>query len=213
MLMASPSFLIEASSAIVLDTSAAINIQATRRAPEIFEALPCPIAVTDILLRELDLGRQRGRREFEAIETLIRSGAIDVVGLEGEAEDYFEGLVVGSAANTLDDGEAATIAHALAARAIAVIDERKATTMCVRRFNELKIASTIDVLLQPSVRDVLGLDGLREAALAALETARMSVPPQFEEWIVDLIGVDAAARCISLPRRVREVRPHVQSAR
>jgi predicted nucleic acid-binding protein len=59
--------------------------------------------------------------------------------------------VVGPAQTTLDDGEAATIAHAVALNGVALIDERKANRICTERFPELRIASTVDILVHPSV--------------------------------------------------------------
>lgn len=204
MLMASPSFRIDRTQSIILDTSAAINLNATGQAGRIIEALPSPVAVTDILMRELKQGREKGRHDFNAIENLLGAGLIDVVELSAEAEGHFERLVVGSAAETLDDGEAATIAQAIASCSIPVIDERKATALCGRRFQNLQLASTLDLLLQPEVTEAIGEAQLRQAVIGALQIGKMSVPGRFEQWIVGLIGVDEAARCPSLPRRLRQ---------
>lgn len=202
--MASPSFRIDRTQSIILDTSAAINLNATGQAGQIIGALPSPIAVTDILLRELKLGREKGRRDFDAIENLLGIGLIDVVELSWEAERHFEGLVVGSAAETLDDGEAATIAQAIASGSVPVIDERKATALCARRFRDLQLASSLDLLLQPEVTEAIGEAQLRQAVIGALQVGKMSVPVRFEHWVVGFIGVDEAARCPSLPRRLRQ---------
>lgn len=203
--MASPSFRIEQHRSIILDTSAAINLNATGQAARIIEALPSPIAVTDILMRELDAGRRTGRHDFDAIEQLLRIGLIDVVALSDEAEAHFETLVVGPTAETLDDGEAATIAQSIAQSAIPVIDERKATSLCARRFPALQLASTLDLILQPSVTETIGDESLRQAIIGALRIGQMRVPPRFEQWVVDLIGPEEAIRCPSLPRRLREM--------
>ena len=202
--MASPSFRIEQIQSIILDTSAAINLNSTGQAARIIEALPSPIAVTEILMRELEQGRRKGRHDFDAIEQLLRVGLIDVVELSSEAESHFETLVVGPTVETLDDGEAATIAQAIASRSIPVIDERKATALCARRFPELRVASTLDLLLQPDVTQALGQDSLRRAVIGALQIGNMSVPVRFEPWLVKLIGPEEAARCPSLPRRLRQ---------
>lgn len=204
MLMASPSFRIDRTQSIILDTSAAINLNATGQAGRIIEALPSPITVTDILMNELKQGREKGRRDFDAIENLLSVGLIDVIELNAEAERHFERLVVGPAAETLDDGEAATIAQSIASGSIPVIDERKATALCARRFQDLQLASSLDLLLQPEVTEAIGTAQLRKAVIGALQIGKMSVPVRFEQWIVDLIGVEEAARCPSLPRRLRQ---------
>lgn len=202
--MASPSFRIDRTQSIILDTSAAINLNATGQAGRIIEALPSPIAVTNILMDELKQGREKGRQDFDAIENLLSVGLIDVVELSAEAEKHFEGLVVGSAAETLDDGEAATIAQAIASCSIPVIDERKATALCARRFRDLQLASSLDLLLQPEVAKAIGEGQLRQAVIGALQVGKMSVPVRFEQWIVGLIGVEEVVRCPSLPRRLRQ---------
>ena len=204
--MASPSFLIEGSACTVLDTSAAININATGYAQDIFKALPCAVVITDVLVRELEAGRRAGRHDLDAIEQLIESGLASVVSLTGLAEQHFEDLVIGPVAETLDDGEAATIAHALASGSVAVIDERKATRICAKRHPQLRLAGTLDILLQPTVQQSLTDDRLRQAVTGALKVARMNIPPHFENWVIELIGLDVAADCPSLPRRLRQRR-------
>lgn len=112
-------------------------------------------------------------------------------------------LVIGPAATTLDDGEAATIANALAHAGTALIDERKATRLCAERFPQLRLACTDDVLNHPEIQRQLGAQALSDAVFNALDSGRMRVLPQHLEWIVELIGVERAALCQSLPRRVR----------
>ena len=91
-------------------------------------------------------------RELLQLTVLINAGRIDVVTLGDAGAAYFERLVVGRAEETLDDGEAATIAWAAEHRAIAVIDERKANRICAARFPQLRVASTVDVFAQEKVR-------------------------------------------------------------
>ena len=72
------------------------------------------------------------------------------------AAKHFETLVVGAGANTLDDGEAATIAYALTNRLEALIDERKACRICAERFAALDVTTTVEVLLDPAMENELG---------------------------------------------------------
>ena len=101
---------------------------------------------------------------------------------------------------TLDDGEAATIAHALWRDAVALIDERKARRICAERFPRLRLASTVDVLLHSLVTDALGETGQRDAIFRALRDAKMQVvPPDRMQELVRRIGPVRAAACTSLP--------------
>lgn len=202
MLTASPSLWIDSSQSIILDTSAAINLNATGYLERIVEALPSPVAVTEILMIELKRGLDAGYSDFDSINGLLRQGQIDVIGLCALSEPHFESLVIGPATETLDDGEAATIAQAIALNAIPVIDERKANRLCATRYPDLGLASSLDILLQPSVTQALGLDGLRQGTVRALQVAKMQIPRCFEEWIVGFIGFETASGCSSLPRHL-----------
>jgi len=119
---------------------------------------------------------------------------------------HFESLVSGSAAETLDDGEAATIACAIERAAVALIDDRKAIRICTERFPNLTVGCTVDVLAQRHVQAALGRQ-LGEAVYSALENGRMRVPDRYGPWVVDLIGKERAAGCRSLAKRFRESSP------
>lgn len=201
--MGSSTALTDPSAELVADASAIINLIATGCARDIFSALPNHVFVVDVVPGELEAGRQRGRETCDRLKELVASGVIDIVELNDDATRHFEELVVGPAATTLDDGEAATIAYALAHAGTALIDERKATRICGERFPELRLACTVDVLNHPEVQRQLGAQALADAVFNALDGARMRVLPQHLEWIVELIGVERAALCESLPRRVR----------
>jgi predicted nucleic acid-binding protein len=188
---------------LVADASTIINLIATGTAPAILNALPHRLAVVDVVPTELETGRARGWTTIEGLRILLADKMLDVVALPEQADAHFEGLVVGAAAETLDDGEAATIAYALSFNAVALIDERKATRICAERFPHLALASTVDVFCHPEVQRQLGADALGIAVYNALREGRMSVLPGQVEWVVGIIGPERAALCGSLPRRVR----------
>ena len=125
----------------------------------------------------------------------------------GEAKQLFdktfENLIMGNASETLDDGEAATIAYAVEHGAIALLDERKANRICATRFPELGIGCTVDVLAHAAVMGALGGEQLGDAVFDALYHGRMRVLPHHTEWVIDTIGTDRAAQCTSLPLSLR----------
>lgn len=195
--------LIKFSAPLVADTSAAINLIATGCAPDIIRALPVRIVVADAIPGELELGRARGRGEADRFNELVVAGLVQVVQLGGTGTQYFESLVIGAAADTLDDGEAATIAYALELHGTALIDERKATRLCGTRFPGLGLCCTVGVLLHPEVTRQLGKEMLAGAVFKALHEARMRVLPQYLDDVVRLIGAERAALCPSLPKNTR----------
>ncbi len=190
---------------VIADTSVVINLNATGCAETILEALPNRFFVVSQVLDELEIDRQTGRNDAGATAASVASGRVTAGQLGGAGRRYFLDLVSGSAARTLDDGEAATIASALEREphGIPLIDERKANRVCAERFAGLVTGSTVDVLAHDSVRAALGQDRLAEATFNALSVGRMRVLPHHVGWVVNLIGPQRAARCTSLPRAVR----------
>jgi predicted nucleic acid-binding protein len=201
--MGSLTFLTDPAALLVADASAVINLNATGCAAEILKALPNPVAVTDVVPGELETGRSRGRRNADMLQELVTAGLISIVPLNDAAALHFEQLVVGPAAATLDDGEAATIAYTVANGGIPIIDERKANRICVERYPSLCVACSTDIFMHQNVIKEIGHVRLAQAVLNALQTARMRVVPNHMKWVLDLIGIEQAALCPSLPSSVR----------
>ena len=186
----------------IADASVWINLIATQRAHTILRATPVPLRITDVALAELERGRSKGRQAADEMAALLHMGLTEVVALTAEDEALFLSLVSGAAADTLDDGEAATLACAYRLGVCALIDERKATQIAARRFAKLEVLSTVDLLLSPEVRSACGAE-LADALFGALTGARMRVPEHHVEEVVQMLGGVRAADCHSLPARVR----------
>jgi predicted nucleic acid-binding protein len=203
--MEPPTSLIKAET-ITTDASTVINLNATGCARDIVQALGQKFVVVDIVKAELDGGRLNGRRDADLLDGLLADQLFELVRLDGAALAHFEGLVIGSAVATLDDGEAATIAYSMIAGATAAIDERKATAICAQKFPSLSVCSTVDILARPDIEKSLGRDELSAAVYRALIHGRMRVLPHNVPWVVDLIGPQQASTCTSLPRGARRIR-------
>lgn len=188
---------------LVADASTVINLIASGHAREILAALPNRVGVVDVIPRELDVGRPMGHQHAQSLESLVEAGLVRVVSLGEVGCLYFEELVIGAAVDTLDDGEAATIAYAAEVSAVVVIDERKALRICAHRFPTLPLACSVDIFVHPMVQAALGPDGLRDVMYNALHDGRMRVLPHHLEDVVALIGSERAAECRSLPERAR----------
>ena len=203
--MSSSSFPANPAVPIVADASVIINLNATASAPAIIGAFPNPFLVTPNVLRELSMGESHGHPCGERLEALINQGLVELSELPPSDDTVYRSLVEGGFEGTLDDGEAATIAYAVGHDGIALIDENKARKICAARFPSLLLASSVEMLLDPLVAERLGEAGQSEAIFLALRDARMHVPRQRLQEVVDRIGADRAVECPSLPRSFRDL--------
>ena len=188
---------------LVADASVVINLIATRCSEDILDALPNQVVVVEEVSLELEHGRRQGRNDADALSVLVAARRMRIVRFGTSGERYFNDLVSGPAVQTLDDGEAATIAYALEHSATALIDERKANNVCANRFPKLAIGCTVDLLAHHGIQASLGREELADAVFNALHDGRMRVMPHFAAWAVDLVGPERAAECSSLPKSVR----------
>lgn len=188
---------------VVIDASVAINLNATDCAARVLTALPFKVVIAQAAAAELREDRRSGRNDASELAALIGAGLVHEVTLGAEGSEAFAGLVIGPARETLDDGEAATIAYAVEHHVQPVIDERKALRICVQRFPDLSPLSTVDLLMHPAVGAALGRDAQADAVFLALQAARMPVPAEWLDAVVGLIGPVRAARCPSLPASIR----------
>jgi predicted nucleic acid-binding protein len=198
-----PSFLNKATLPLIFDASVAINLNASGCASTILRAIPNAVLVVDAVLDELRVAPPGRQNDIAKLEQLIADGLIQKMSLDVLTQDHFERLVLGNSADTLDDGEAATIAWAVEKRAIAVIDERKAKRICQVRYPKLPVVSTVEVLQLDAIAKALQREGLANAVYNALMIGRMRVWPDQINWVVGLIGDARAAECLSLPAHIR----------
>lgn len=201
--MALPPSLCEHPSLLIADTSVVINLNATGYAEAILKALPHRIAVVDVVVDEIEGGVRKGRQDAIKLAALLDSRLIEVVKLGQQGLVHFENLVVGPAGETLDDGEAATIAFAADVGARALIDERKARRLVTEKYSAVHLGCTADLLTHGEVERALGASGLAVAVHAALVGARMRVLSHHMDWVVTLIGDARASVCPCLPEAIR----------
>lgn len=200
---APPSPLSRFAGPLVADSSVVINLNATRRAATILEALPNRIPVTEEVRRELRVGDTREHRDGALLDELVAGGFIDAVKLGESGLGDFLGLVSGPASETLGDGEAATIAKSLEAGGLALIDDRKALRICAERYPGLPTSGTVDLLRHPGVLEAFPQPDFADLVFAAVRDARMHVPRRHGQWVIELLGRDRAELCPSLARILR----------
>ena len=202
--MSSSSFLSNPRASLIADASVVINLNATARAVEIIKAVQNPFIATENACAELEAGVRNGHGDYARLLELIDAGYIRRARLGATGMPVYESLIDGSTARTLDDGEAATIAYARETGGVALIDERKARSLCAKSFPGLVVACTAELLMHDAVAAVLGTQGQADALTNALSGARMRVPTEHLAKVRIMIGPERAALCASLPRAMRE---------
>jgi predicted nucleic acid-binding protein len=199
--------------ALVADASAVINLIASGMARPIIESFPVRLRVVSAVAFELSTGTPRGWNSSEHLATLVASDNVEIVELDNCALDCFEALVVGAAADTLDDGEAATIAYARATGTVALIDEKKGRRICAERFPEVTIHTTVDLLTSDHITRMLGQVGVGDAVFNALNAGRMRVPAADYQRVVAIVGAERAKVCTSLPDHIRFPPPKARASK
>lgn len=187
---------------LILDTSALISLTECRNATAIARSLASPTVIPKIVLQEFLDGVALGYGDAKELQNLIGYGTFQVVEFSDAGTAVFANLVSGPTAETLDDGESATIALAIQLDGVAVLDERKARKICRQRYPNLQIISTAELLLSDSVRNAIG-DRYTEAWTYALRDGQIRVPAEFVDTVVAIVGKDVASQCSCLPVRVR----------
>ena len=206
--MGLPNCLLDPSAPLVLDASVVINLNATGDAARILAAIPNSIVILDVVSQELQGGRATGRTDAAMVDDLVKAGSAQLASLSAECEGNFLALVSGAGVTTLDDGEAATIAWAVAHGGIPIIDEKKGLAICQDRFPSLQLGTTTDLLAHERVRAEFSVEELADAIFKALSLARMRVLDRNIPWVVSMIGQERASLCCSLPRSSRIVGGH-----
>lgn len=182
---------------LILDTSVLINLHASARGADILIALPNQVVVPELVVAELEHETSMENGEHRFIQSLATEGAVELSTLTDQEFAIYEELVMG--ANSLGDGEAATIAMAAARSSIAVVDERRGRNRAGRLIPSEDMAWSIDLILHPVVARVLGRKAQTEAVYLALRNGRMRVHEDHCDQVVGMIGVDRALNCTSLP--------------
>lgn len=194
-----------------LDTSVLINLESSGCGERIFSIFPSDVFVAPAVENDLIRGLDRGHHHAMLLEQLLSKNRVQRYDLKELGSRLFEELVTGSAAQSLDDGEAATIACAIESGGYAVIDEQKARRICRERFQNLKVLSTTEIILCCECEDLLGKAKQIDCLHLALTRGRMNVPPNLHERVVELLGAERASKCTSLPSKYRVIQNKVST--
>ena len=193
-----PSNLSNAHARLIVDASVLINILGTGCPVAVFECLARVFAIDEITVQEVGIDPSTRRSSQEILATLQQRGMLKVIRMADDVYERFLGFTAAEPPNDLDDGEAATLAHAASDHYVAVIDERKASRIAGLHIPEIKTLNSIDLLAAPEVLRRIGRDNLSEAIYRALRDARMRVPLRMRQWVADLLGSTRVHECPSL---------------
>lgn len=190
--------------ALVIDTSVAINLAACGIGGRLLAANRRTIIVPGIVAGELEDAGERGQVVLAALDQWRRDGLLTIEALPEPGFEGFEELISGSTADTIDDGEAATIIHAEHISGTAVIDDGKANRIASARYANLQRASTVDLMMNDLVRDAMKAAEIADALFMALTQARTRVMNHHLDAVVQVLGPERVALCRSLRRSTRE---------
>ncbi len=184
------SLLTDQSLAWVLDTSVAINLCASTFGLQILSAFANPVVMARIAAEELKQGTTG--RTF--LEQLLEAELITISELTDAEYDVF-----GELSLTVDDGEAATIAIAKCRSFFPFIDDQKGRSKTSSAIAGLEPGWSLDLFRHPAVISTLGKPAEEDAVFLALKEGRMRIPSSRVDEVIDIIGRDRAALCISIP--------------
>lgn len=189
---------------LVLDTSVAINLVCTGMADDILVALGSKVHLPARVLSELRNGRAYGHNQADVIERLLDRDLLELVPLQDDSLTAFFELVSGTTAESLGDGEAATIAIALKTRSIAVIDEQKARKIINKRHQSLPTIMTMDLLMKQEATQAFPRERIERAVIDALQFGRMQVATRHYTWLVERLDGKTLESCPSVRRLIRQ---------
>ena len=182
---------------LILDTSVLINLHACSFGAQIVTAIPNAIAVSEIVVRELEHETSRINGEHQFLQGLIAQQVVQPVSLDEAGWRIFEKLT--KATPSLGDGEAATIAIAATRQFRPIIDDAKGRKSVEAFVSGSAAAWSLDLLVHPDVRKGLANGGYVEAVYLALRVGRMRIDEARCDAVVTLIGTERALQCTSLP--------------
>ena len=194
-----PSRLNSSHTRLILDASVLINLLGTRCPGAILSVLNRVFDIDEVALAEVSIDPCTGRSAETVLRELISGKLLNVVTMDSRAYDKFLEFTGAIPPDDLEDGEAATLAHAsLKPDYIAVVDERKATRIASIHKPKIATLNTIDLLSCENLLRGLDKARLSDAVYFALRDARMRVPHNARQWTALVVGEARVQDCPSL---------------
>lgn len=195
--MSCSSSLVSTSDGLVLDTSVLINLHASKYGKRVLDAIPNDIWIPQMVAEELEHQTSRKNGELDFLKMLLEDEVASIVRLDSVEYEIFRELT--STTPSLDDGEAATIAVAVARKYLPVVDERRGRGRAISLISQEAPAWSLDLLRHPAVITALGSKLAIEVLYFALRFGRMRIPPESTGDVIALLGVERSRECTCLP--------------
>lgn len=186
---------------LILDTSVVINLNASGSAAQILAACPNRVIVPDIVVGELAIDSRTNRDDQSELATLVQANLLETASIPDDFQNLYHSIISGEFGMSLDDGEAATLTLANATKSAAVLDERKARRLAAKEFATMSVAMSFDFFTHPTIWRNLDGDVLATALYRAVKIGRMRVSDDQLAPLIDIIGLDRAKECASIPRK------------
>ena len=177
--------------ALVLDTSAVINILGCGRSELLLRSLGRQCVVEERVLAELTHHPIPLNDAKTEIEHLKHEGLITVDQMSDEDYEVFLEIAAASGRPGLGIGESAAIALAAnpKTRHSLVLDDRKARKQIAAKFPAIEVISSVRLLLEAGRTGGLSLGETRDLFVAAIDNASMCVLKEERDLVLHL-GLD-----------------------
>jgi len=181
----------------ILDTSVLINLNASTVGDRILRDIPNEFLVSRIVAQELEHETSRQNGDCVFLENLIADKTVMLTSMTDEEFSLFAKLTSGP--SSLDDGEASTIAISTTRNISCVIDEKRGRSQATGLMNGQAPSWSLELFRHEAVVGSLSSASAANALYLALRDGRMRISKDHCDYVVDLIGVQRALDCTSLP--------------
>jgi predicted nucleic acid-binding protein len=190
---------------VIADASVLINFLGTEIVGTLLAYLKRPLVMAEEAMGEVKRHPFPGANLAADLGRLRESGLVQVVQLGAIGRAHFYELTADDLMGGWDDGEAATIALAVERgdTSVVVLDEKKAARVLAERWPGRALTHSVMLLAQAQIRGSLSSTEFAKACCCALQHARMRVPAEAVEWMVDVIGSEQARTFTTLAKMLR----------
>ncbi len=173
----SSSLSVECHSTLVLDTSVIINLGFCRIGNQILQVIDNRFVITNRVAFEI-VGAVKGSihapsKKFK--QELVDANILSVINLSLEEATFSDYLT--KMQDSIDDGEASTIALAAQRGFVPVIDEKRGRARASIELSNSTVGRSLDVILHPTVRSHFDESEVQEAVYFAMKNGRMHISP------------------------------------
>lgn len=173
---------------LVVDASVLINILGCGAPETILRGLQHPALVEERTLREVLRHPLPGQDHTTFFDFAFKSRLLSKVEMCDAEYDTYLGLIQASLGTRLDDGESAALSVASHRRICAVIDEKKARNFAARYFPDLKVVSSLKLLISAAARLNKGSSWAKTTIANAHAHARLAAPKEERQLLSGILA-------------------------